>query len=55
MYFYSLYNQQFRLLFGANVITPIVNDFESRVISDGGVFESPACLAATLTKLNNIA
>jgi len=39
-------------------LTPIqiqVNDFEARVIADGGVFEAKACLEAQLKQLNNIA
>ena len=38
-------------------LTPIqiqVNDFEARVIADGGVFEAKACIEAQLTTLNNI-
>tara|TARA_R110002072_G_scaffold103378_2_gene226860 strand:+ start:169 stop:336 length:168 start_codon:yes stop_codon:yes gene_type:complete len=39
------------------VLTPMqkqVNDFKSRVIANGGVFEANACLVAQLTILNNI-
>ena len=32
----------------------LVNDFKSRVIADGGVFEAQACLEAQLTILSNI-
>ena len=32
----------------------LVNDFKSRVIADGGVFEAKACLEAQLTILSNI-
>jgi hypothetical protein len=32
-----------------------VNDFEARVIADGGVFEAKACLVDQLKTLNNIA
>ena len=38
-------------------VTPVqkqVNDFKSRVIADGGVFEAKACLEAQLTILSNI-
>ena len=38
-------------------LTPVqkqVNDFKSRVIADGGVFEANACLVAQLTILSNI-
>ena len=38
-------------------VTPVqkqVNDFKSRVIADGGVFEAQACLEAQLTILSNI-
>ena len=40
-----------------SVLTPsqvLVNDFEIRVVADGGVFESKACLVAQLTILSNI-
>ena len=30
------------------------NDFKTRVIADGGVFEAMACLVAQLTTLSNI-
>jgi len=33
----------------------IVNDFEVRVLADGGVFEAEDCLEAQLIILNNIA
>jgi len=39
-------------------LTPIqiqVNDFEARVIADGGVFEAKSCLVDQLKQLNNIA
>ena len=39
------------------VLTPMqkqVNDFKSRVIANGGVFEANACLVAQLTILSNI-
>ena len=42
---------------GGGGVTPIqkqVNDFKSRVIADGGVFEAQACLEAQLTILSNI-
>ena len=32
-----------------------VNNFEARVVADGGVFEAKACLVDQLTILNNIA
>ena len=38
-------------------LTPIqvqVNDFEARVVADGGVFEAKTCLVNQLTILNNI-
>ena len=41
-----------------SVLTPsqvLVNDFEIRVVTDGGVFEAKACLVAQLTILSNIA
>ena len=40
-----------------SVLTPsqvLVNDFEIRVIADGGVFEAKACLVTQLTTLSNI-
>ena len=40
-----------------SVLTPsqvLVNDFEIRVVNDGGVFEAKACLVAQLTILSNI-
>jgi surface protein len=37
-----------------SLISIIVNDFEARVLADGGVFEAKACLIAQLTFLNNI-
>ena len=42
---------------GGGGVTPVqkqVNDFKSRVIADGGVFEAQACLEAQLTILSNI-
>jgi hypothetical protein len=35
-------------------INTLINDFKSRVIADGGVFEAETCLNAILTNLNNI-
>lgn len=38
----------------SSLITSIINAFEIRVLTDGGVFEAKACLLAQLTALNNI-
>jgi len=41
----------------STVLTPeevLVNDFEIRVVNDGGVFKAKACLVAQLTILSNI-
>lgn len=38
----------------SSLITDIVNSFEARVLSLGGVFEAKVCLIAQLTALNNI-
>jgi hypothetical protein len=38
-------------------LTPVqkqVNDFKTRVVADGGVFEAKACLNTQLTNLSNI-
>ena len=38
-------------------VTPeevLVNDFRTRVVDDGGVFEAKACLVTQLTNLSNI-
>jgi len=38
-------------------LTPVqkqVNDFKTRVVADGGNFESKSCLVAQLTILSNI-
>ena len=41
----------------SKVLTPeevLVNDFRTRVVDDGGVFEAKACLVTQLTNLSNI-
>lgn len=38
----------------SSLVINIVNTFEARVLSLGGVFEAKACLIAQLTALNNI-
>jgi hypothetical protein len=56
MYFYSLYNPQFRLLLhGANVAQSLINDFKTRVANDSGNYEAESCQLAQLNFLNNIA
>mgnify|MGYP003639088909 FL=1 len=38
-------------------VTPtekLANDFKTRVVADGGVFEAKACLVTQLTNLSNI-
>jgi len=38
-------------------VTPnekLANDFRTRVVDDGGVFEAKACLVTQLTNLSNI-
>jgi hypothetical protein len=37
-----------------SLIADLVNDFETRVIADGGVFEAKSCLIVQLASLNNI-
>ena len=36
------------------VVSQITNDFKTRVLADGGVFEAQSCLNTTLTHLNTI-
>ena len=38
----------------SSLVSTIVNDFETRVLADGGVFEAKPCLITQLTFLNNI-
>ena len=37
-----------------SIVVPIVSNFSSRVITDGGQIEADSCLNAQLTALNNI-
>jgi hypothetical protein len=38
----------------SSLIADLVNNFETRVLADGGIFEAKSCLIVQLAFLNNI-